>query len=897
MHARKLIVLLAAVVIIFAVFLLYLKFSGAPPVDEVNTEETTQKIPDPNFPHGGRVGDAEPGVVQNAKYVHLDENKNVDREFGFEKLLYKERDLWHTKKPYMNIYKPNFECRITADTGTTEIASVANKVIPKDSSFSGNVVIHIMPTAGSEIQESYVYLDDIEFVSERSLFSTAGPVRFESDEVELTGQGLELIYNEAEEQVKFIHIKRLKELCLNRTEPKSESKEKQKSDEGTGGKKTRLRKSKTSHSRTHEETTETPQKEPSTETNYMCIFQDNVLMETPEHLIFAKEEVLITEIPWRRNSGGESPETGRNKKRTSSRKPESKTKKQLAKNIDESGNSTKSADKAKKSQQDKDARPEKSTSRRSGSQHPFEDPLGNVTVTCDGGLVMAPMDSTERIDELEDKSQPPPPAPEKARLLEKANDRNVLFARALEYEMKEDDEKVTAQGPVESLFYAQEQDSPDSQKYTLMPVKVSAERKAVFRRRENQIVFVGDCFATMTRKQDDGFYTYTLSAPLFVANLMPASSKRFDFSLRKFVARDGLVTLTISRAGQSLAKTTRDIASKKKIHTLDIDETNSTVITAGRFIYHGRSENAFAVENVKLNFTLQDFVTTEPNQQPIPVEVVCSDRASFRSDSNQVLFEGDVKATMLRKAGDDSQRYIISGPRFTLDLSEDRKIQSAGGAVAIKHFTADKGTVRLSREDLGDKPGGDVELKCTKFDYDSRSQCYVATGPGTLTADNSRVPPPEEETSRFSLDRPCYALLSNFSKLSFFSVLNQIITESAPDDVLNIDYIPVGEKQEYGRTWLTAGHAQVELFETSTNQLELGKLSASDGIFYEDSKYQFAGTEMLFDANEATIKAWGKKGEPCLLNGQIVDAVQYDLEENNAFEVEVAAPGIMQMER
>jgi len=106
----------------------------------------------------GRIGDVGVGNVQKANFQTYNENQEVVREVGFERLLSKSRDIWETEKPFINIYRRNFICNITADTGTILVETAVGKTTPKDATFTSNVVVHIVPVGSGGVKESYIYL-------------------------------------------------------------------------------------------------------------------------------------------------------------------------------------------------------------------------------------------------------------------------------------------------------------------------------------------------------------------------------------------------------------------------------------------------------------------------------------------------------------------------------------------------------------------------------------------------------------------------------------------------------------------------------------------------------------------------------------------------------------------
>lgn len=147
------------------------------------------------------VGDVGVEAVEKARYLEFNKQKQIEREFGFEKLLHEQGRLWEIEKPFMNIYKPTFKCLLTADNGKVRVETVVGRPSPKDATLTGNVVVHIMPESDSKISESFIYLDDLVYVSDRSQFSTTGPVEFVSKDARMLGRGLEMVYNGTTERL------------------------------------------------------------------------------------------------------------------------------------------------------------------------------------------------------------------------------------------------------------------------------------------------------------------------------------------------------------------------------------------------------------------------------------------------------------------------------------------------------------------------------------------------------------------------------------------------------------------------------------------------------------------------------------------------------------------------
>ena len=214
--SRKFLLWLVSVMSVLGMYLVVTSLSKRPEIEIDRAEDFgddegkfDEKI--------GRIG--ETGVVgmQNPKFEHRNKDGEVDRVLGFEELLHEEGDLWDIKKPYMNVFRRSFKCYLTADMGNVLLEPDTKQPSPKEATLMENVVVHIMPEPGGDMKESIIYLDDIFFVSEKSLFSTEGPVKFVSERAEMVGRGMELIYNPEADEIEFLRIIHLERLILKQS--------------------------------------------------------------------------------------------------------------------------------------------------------------------------------------------------------------------------------------------------------------------------------------------------------------------------------------------------------------------------------------------------------------------------------------------------------------------------------------------------------------------------------------------------------------------------------------------------------------------------------------------------------------------------------------------------------
>jgi hypothetical protein len=231
---RKFLVWLAAVAVVFGVYLSYNQLVDTPDIQTWQDRQDTGDIEVPDFDdQSAKIGGAAVGAVEQAQYTVLDENKNVKRVFGFEKLLNPDQgtEKWKLQKPYMNIYQQNVRYEIVSDRGTVQVETIAGNPSPTDAHLIDNVRIHIRPVSADGPAESTIKLDDLIYDSERSEFKTDGPVTIVSEDGEMQGTGMLLIYNNALSRVEYLriidldylHLKNVSTLSLSKPSSQSPS--------------------------------------------------------------------------------------------------------------------------------------------------------------------------------------------------------------------------------------------------------------------------------------------------------------------------------------------------------------------------------------------------------------------------------------------------------------------------------------------------------------------------------------------------------------------------------------------------------------------------------------------------------------------------------------------------
>ena len=935
---RKLVIWLISLAVVLVIYLLYSRITTTP-IDIDTTPEFVDAVTDSNVGRFdgkiGRIGDVGVAKLKSPKFLHRNKNKEVDRVFGFEELLNEEKDEWEMEKPYMNIFQPGFKCYITADKGNVQIETAVGRPTPKDAKFTGNVVIHILPQDPNGIKESFVYLDDVVFLSEKTQFSTAGPVKFTSQDAQMLGIGAEIVYDDRLGRLEFLRIVHLESLHLKSSEatsffqttpasgrsakaPQSSPAERD-TDKPIGAGKSIAKQ------QPEPVATEAPQKakvipptgqgvvEQTPGEYYRCVFSKNVVIDTPDQLIFADEELCISNILWSKASNGQSgkADTGA-------------TDNAKAQNVTVS----------KKSEPN-----EWGPKRPPALRQPDKEPLGtrldeqfvDIVVTCDNGIVVTPMDSP-RPQSDSNKPRAPAAAPnsKNPKKLQDTTGRTIFIAPRIDHNASTGN--TLASGPSELTFYTTSNLTTAEANETPVPVKITAQKQTQFLSASNQVIFEGDCLCTMPRDVSTPQQNYTLMAPKLTVDLPSDKSER-PSTLPDIVAA-GPTELTFyvdvndKEAGKSAVpakvtaqKQARFLSASNQIvfegdclcvipQVLSTPQRNyilsSPKLTVDLPKDKSKQPSVFpdilAAGPAELTFYVDDFTSTETNKAPVPASVIAQKQARFLSESNQAVFEGNCLCTVLHEDPNTQQKYILSAQKLTIDLPADTNDRSHASVTGIEHLTAAGGIVRLATvKTAKDELLGGIELKCRKFDYDAVQKLFLATGPlaagpALIQVDNSKISQAKQATGRFSLRRPCYAFLRRFDTLKYLLKENRIIADAGPQETLRIDYIPVIEGKYGKQVTAHARHLEALLYQTTDGRTELSTLTASGGITYEDEDKdnQFVGSNLFYDYKKSVMKLWGDEFQPCYLNGALVDGIEYNLKTGKA-KAKVVAPGALQM--
>ncbi len=521
---RRFVVGLAALAVLLYVFALYTGFGRTPPILTSARElppEPADEADAADLP--GEVGTIM-GVgvdrVERTQFFHTDENGRVDREFGFERLLHEKGNWWEIAHPYMRLFLSKLRCDVMADLGKVQVDAATRRPMPKDATFSGNVVIHVIPVDPNDPWECFIHLDHVGFLVEKSLFSTSGPVRFLSRSARLTGSGMELIYDQARSRLELLRIFDLESLRLRSSEFGAVADIASQPSNSGGPEVASATRSQKGESRTE-----------AAAEGYRCVLRGNVTIETPDRTVVARNLLSINNIFW-------SP----------------------SKNPDEEG--TESTASQPVPFADSNALDTSVSSHLALDSVP--DHLFDIAVTCDRGFVIAPKGSPTAFSEPASSlvvasarkaagqsaslEGPEGPGARDERPVAIPPHRQHVAAQRIDFDYATTN--TTLAGPVEMTFHVDPNGltgAPAGAKP--MPMTVTAQEAVRFLAESNQIVLKGGCEVALHRSEPNLSHEYALTAPRFTLDLIkdPNTTNQVAASVRRFLADGGPVELRIQR--------------------------------------------------------------------------------------------------------------------------------------------------------------------------------------------------------------------------------------------------------------------------------------------------------------------------------------------------------------
>lgn len=271
LNSRRFIVWLGSLLAVLLLYLVYSRLTGNVPVEDTTAERSSRAAVESNLADTnsavGMIGDVGVGGMKQVRLVTYTAQKELERVVGFEEVLHKSGDVWEVEKPFIDLYRPDFTCRVTANKGLVTVETAAGRTTGKDAALSGDVAIRIFAADNNDVNEAVLYMDDVAFVGEGSRFSTKGFVELISSRGRLLGSGMELTYNEQDQRLENLKIEKLKrfewKVASAPSLPAGGRAGAEKGDRGG------------------------PQAGPGAAGAYRCVLKDNVVISGPEQLVLA----------------------------------------------------------------------------------------------------------------------------------------------------------------------------------------------------------------------------------------------------------------------------------------------------------------------------------------------------------------------------------------------------------------------------------------------------------------------------------------------------------------------------------------------------------------------------------------------------------------------------------
>jgi hypothetical protein len=632
---RKLAVGLVALAALIAVYLLYIRTNRMPP----GAVSLSQTVPAPavevNTDSQGQVGTIlDVGIerVEQTRFLHRNERNQVDRDLGFEQLLHKVGNQWEITYPYLKLFFPTFQCTVTANRGKVQVETAFSRPMASDALFSGNVVIHIIPAEPNDTLECFIHLDDVGFLAAKSLFSSDGAVRFLSRRAQLTGTGMELVYDEGRSRLELFRIFNLNSLRLRTRDLGSvaDLRPRQRSEgaalsPGPAGRQTPAGVG-----------PDTP-----ADDRYQCIFRRNVAIEMPGRVITAQEVLAIDNVLW-----------------SGSRKPDATPKRAVDPN-----------DPNAAPYPGPNALDTTASSHAAMSSIPPE--FFDTVVTCDGGFEVTPMGGGLKTGDSAKKMGDNPPPSVVRSPSSGSSDRQHATALRIHFNAFTTD--TTLDGPVEMAFLLDPNSLRDAKANAkAMPMTITAQKAVRFLAAASQVLFEGDCTATLLRAEPNLTYEYILAAPQLTLDVAsdPNRPKEMAVTARRLVTDGGPAALHILRRGP---------------HAL----LGWTKLDAAQLQYEANPRQFTAVGPGEIWIRNDEILSAkaDPNQfslgRPCVVRLTNWDTLKYSAATNRIIAE------------DDSQQLLLD--YFPLvDGKYARHIRTVAGYVEASLKEITKGHLELA---------------------------------------------------------------------------------------------------------------------------------------------------------------------------------------------------------
>ncbi len=546
---RKLVIGAAVLSVLVGVYLTYLRLdpSATPEMGTIGELETPSVDGPLDLPEGtaGQIGGVGILGVEQTHFVHTDKTGRMDRKLGFEQLLHSKNDQWVITNPYLDLFLGEIKVRVTADRGEVQVKPGALGPQVDDARFEGNVVIRIVASEPNDPKTVFIYLDDVTFLAEQSLFSTIGAVRFVSRGAQLVGRGMELLYDEPAQRLRLFRIREMDSLRLR--SDAFGSLEDIGQPETVADANAPVPEAPPAVAAAPSEET-APPLDPNAAPEgdvYRCIFRRNVTITTPEQVVTARDRLVINNILWSdsKDEKGDAPadpnEAG---------PPAPAVEPNLPQPAPSDPTALEPNDANELPYPGPDALD--TTASEAVALDAIPESFFDIVVTCDGGFVVAPEGAPELADDFEDLVFASRLESNAARVAPAVDpNRQSAVAHRIEFDATTTD--ATLVGPVTLTFAVDPSDLTGRDAGgELMPVTITARDAVRYLAGANRIRLEGHC-AVMARQTDPNYtYDYMLAANVLTLDLMDDPNAPPDstgVTLKRFTTSGGPVGLYARR--------------------------------------------------------------------------------------------------------------------------------------------------------------------------------------------------------------------------------------------------------------------------------------------------------------------------------------------------------------
>lgn len=929
---RKLLIGLISFVIVLVGFWVYIALMDTAPI-QAPKATTAQDMEMPRVDTGMQsIGGTKLIDVGSTKFFKYDPvTKEVVAEYGFESLLNpgEQSSRWRAEKPYLIFYQADYQCRIESERGIFQVETVGSQSIPKDAQLDENVVIHITPNRSGRMTETTIYMDDLMFSSERSEFSTDGPVTIRSEQLRMEGYGLVLIFNMGQGKMEYLQIKdldalRLKGFVSSETSLGVTA--------GTSGEK---------HAATSKPTASqrdtSLEKPDSSEDLYQCAIRDNVVIQYGNELVMSgADEVDILNIRF----SSEDDKTSGTPEQTAN-----------------------AADTESDSQADQE--PSKVVGTIASA-----DDSKDVVVNCDGGMIIRPMQSSGigeiktsdsallfemsgaplKIDRVSADSSKAveslahcgelyyKPAEDVLRLFtnarqpkillntEQSNSRietngNVFWDRKAQRANIAGPGKVyigDARNPsaqpseisfngVMDLLFAQMPDNISSA--TIQTINLTGGMDAILRQNgtlktlaDSAVLEFGQENQLSEARLDGDVYFESLEEGQ-TASQAAAQSAVFHFDNNQIAMADlkGAVHF-VSASGQM------DSASARIEFSTDSNGTThpKTIRTDGDSVLQARSDAvnqpAARFEAKKIDYDMQTgaglahgpirFTFYELSGRNagavdtwVPVTITADENAEFLAGTDrmirQIVFNKNVIALRIQEFDFYTQQDEFHGDKLIVDVGKNQ-----AGSTAINRITFTEGKVFGQSKKLhGDDILFNVRLNCQVMTYDQSAGIVLAKGPGKIELDNSKALPTGSNDKGIDFQRPCYALIEGFDTIRW-DIDGRQMRANGDERTLQFAYIPLVDGQVEKYIFVNSQELEASYQTDTLGKPSLNRIFTDKAITYVEKDGDndkilrtLIGQKLEYDAvlDPGWLTITGSEAMPCMINNTRVPAIRYNI--------------------